>query len=324
MIDRLSRPSVHFRGFVVAAFGGRGRGLALSLASVVALTCSCSSRSAPRAVEDSLTSGRIRIACAPEAGGLIAREADAFRALYPQATLEIRTVTTRQSVAALFAAQADVAVMTRELTPDERAVARRGKLELEGYRFARDAILLIANAQNPVENVALDEMRKVYEGSGAKWSRFGGEDRPIETVVLPANADLTESLSEQLLAGGSILSPSRPVPDEAAVVREVERNPNALGYVSLGTSTAGVRVLRLSSLTGLAYWRPDLEAIYRGQYPLTRMFSMYIRTDGPRLAGGFITFVTSRDGQELVERQGLVPTAVPVRFVRRSPMLGTH
>jgi ABC-type phosphate transport system substrate-binding protein len=85
-----------------------------------------------------------------------------------------------------------------------------------------------------------------------------------------------------------------------------------------------VRVLRLSSLTGLAYWRPDLEAIYRGQYPLTRMFSMYIRTDGPRLAGGFITFVTSRDGQELVERQGLVPTAVPVRFVRRSPMLGTH
>ncbi len=255
---------------------------------------------------------------------MIAREGDVFRALYPQATLDIRDMTSRQSVAALFAAQADVAVLTRELTPDERAVAVRGKLELEGYRFARDAILLIANAQNPVENVALDEVRKVYEGSGARWSRFGGEDRPIETVVLPSNADLTESLSEQVLAGGAILSPSRQVPDEAAVVREVEKNPNALGYVSLATPTTDVRVLRLSSLTGLAYWRPDLEAIYRGQYPLTRMFSMYIRNDGPRLAGGFITFVTSRDGQELVEKQGLVPTAVPVRFVRRSAMLGTH
>jgi phosphate transport system substrate-binding protein len=275
-------------------------------------------------VEDSLTSGRIRIACAPEARGLIAREADAFKALYPDASLEIQALPSRESVAALLGAKAELAITTREMTPDERAAAVHGKLEMEGYRFARDAVVLIVNSENKVENVALNEMRDVFSGSGASWSRFGGESQPIETVVQPSTSDLTECLSEAVLSGGPIRSPSRFAGNEAEAVREVQRNPRALGYVSLAATPTGVRVLRVASLTGLPYWKPDLEAVYRGDYPLTRMYSMYIRSDGPKLASGFITYVTSRDGQVLVQKSGLVPTAVPVRFVRRSPMLGDH
>jgi len=275
-------------------------------------------------VEDSLTSGRIKIACAPEAGELIAREAAAFRALYPQATLEIREAGSRDGVGALFGAQADVAVITRELSTEERAAAVRGKLQLEGYRFARDAAVLIANRDNPVQNVAIDQVRSVYSADGAKWSELGGDERPIEVVVLPAQADLTEFMIQQVMGGEPIRSHAHYAANEAEVVAEVKRNPAALGYVSLAAVSEDVHVLRLANLTGLPYWKPDLEAIYRGDYPLTRFFSFYIRTDGPRLASGFITYVTSRDGQVLVQQQGLVPTAVPVRFVRRSPMLSTH
>lgn len=294
------------------------------LALALVLACGCSPRSAPSTVEDSLTSGRIRIACAPEARGLVASEADAFKALYPTASIEIRELPSRESVAALFATEADIAVTTRELTPEERAAAVHGKLELEGYRFARDAVLLIANPANPVENVALDDLKKIFAGEGGTWARLGGENRPIETVVQPPASDITECLCEQALAGEPIRSPSRFAANDSAVVQEVRRNPGALGYVSLSAATGDVRVLRVSSLTGLPYWKPDLEAVYRGDYPLTRMFSMYIRNDGPRLASGFITYVTSRDGQAQVQKSGLVPTAVPVRFVRRSPMLGSH
>jgi len=288
------------------------------------LSLGCSPRPAPPTVEDSLTSGRIRIACAPEARELIAREAAAFRALYPQATLEIRDATSRDGVGALFGAQADLAVITRELSTEERAAAVRGRLELEGYRFARDAAVMIAHPDNPVENVAIDQLRSVYSADGAKWSALGGDDRPVEVVVLPAEADLTEFVIQQVMGGEPIRSHAHYAASEADVVAEVKRNPGALGYVSLGAVPDGVRVLRLAGLTGLPYWKPDLEAIYRGDYPLTRFFSFYIRTDGPRLAGGFITYVTSRDGQVLVQQRGLVPTAVPVRFVRRSPMLSTH
>jgi ABC-type phosphate transport system substrate-binding protein len=111
---------------------------------------------------------------------------------------------------------------------------------------------------------------------------------------------------------------------DSAVVERVTRTPDGIGYVTLAWAMRGARALRLSTMAGLPYWAPDAEAVYRGQYPLTRFFNFYVRPSGRKLANGVITFVTSRDGQALVKEAGLVPTAVPVRFVRRSPMLGSH
>ncbi len=51
---------------------------------------------------------------------------------------------------------------------------------------------------------------------------------------------------------------------------------------------------------------------------------MYVRAGGSKLANGLVTWVSSLDGQKIVHEAGLVPAAVPVRFARRSPMLGSH
>ena len=92
----------------------------------------------------------------------------------------------------------------------------------------------------------------------------------------------------------------------------------------MGALGDNVRAVRLASLRGLPYRDADLERVYHGEYPLTRYFSFYVRASSHPLANGFITFVTSMDGQKVVQQSGYVPTAVPVRFVRRSPLKGTH
>ena len=80
----------------------------------------------------------------------------------------------------------------------------------------------------------------------------------------------------------------------------------------------------MAALRGLPTTRPDAETVYAGTYPVTRFFSLYFRTEGSLLAKGFNTFVTSHGGQKIVHEAGLVPTSVPVRFVRRSPMIPSH
>lgn len=323
-IDTIPLSSLDFRHFVVAVIG-LGKRLALrGLIPALLLATSCSPRPAPDAVEDSLTSGRIRVMCAPEALELIAREVAAFQALYPQAQIELTTGTSQEAKAALFGARADLAVITTELAAEERAAAVRGRLELEGYRFARDAVVMVANAANPVENVAIDRMRQVYAGEMTNWRDLGGENQPIEVVVQELPSDVTEFVVAEILGGVPVKVKAIYARNDSDVVAAVRRNPRALGYVTLSARTEGVRVLRVSPMTGLPYWKPDLEAVYRDEYPLTRYFSLYIRNDGPKLPNGFITFVTSNEGQALVHQHGLVPTAVPVRFVRRSPMLGGH
>src|SRR4029077_4812375 len=144
--------SFHF----VGTGGGSPPGVPVSLPLVLitlALLGGCAPERASRTVEDSLTSGRITVTCAPEAKALLRRELEGFQTLYPQASTDLREAPSRDAIRALFANQSDLAVITRELDSDERAAAVRGRLELEGFPFARDAVVAIVNPANPIENL---------------------------------------------------------------------------------------------------------------------------------------------------------------------------
>ena len=275
-------------------------------------------------MEDTVTSGRIKVVCASEVYGLCSRERDEFRSLYPQAEIQLVAATSRGAIRALFAAECDLAVITRELRPEERRSAVLGRLELEGYRFARSGVMLVVHPSNSVENLALEDVRHIYKGDETEWSALGGSRAAIVPVVQSTGADVTEFFVEEALGGEDLRARAITAGSDSEVVAVVAREPGGVGYVSLGIPTPGVKVARVATLRGLPYWKPDLEAVYKGDYPLTRFFNLYVRASGPRLANGFITFITSLDGQRLVKDQGLVPTSVPVRFVRRSPMLSSH
>lgn len=276
-------------------------------------------------VEDTLTSGRIQVEASPEVMDLLAREIAAFQALYPEARIALREADSRAAVSDLYGGRTDLVAMARELDPEERSVAVKGRLELEGYRIARDAICLVVNAANPVENLSVDELRQVCTGEASRWKAFGGPDEAIVPVFQGPTSDLTRAFLQQVMGGQPITAPAVPARSDSEVVARVAAAPGGLGYVSLAwADRPGIKALHVAPLSGLGYEGPDPEAVYRGTYPLTRYLDLYVRTTGPRLANGFITYVTSRDGQSLVHATGRVPTAVPVRFVRRSPLLGTH
>ena len=262
--------------------------------------------------------------CAPEAERLVARERAVFQELYPHARIDIRTGSSREAVRALFAAECNLAVITRELDVEERAAAVRGGLDLEGYRFARDAVVAIVHPSNPVENIAIEQLRRIYEGGITHWSELGGRREPIEPVVQPIESDVSQFFIQQVMGGGPIQARVLTESSDSLVVARVLSDPRAIGFGSLSGASRGAKSLAVASVLGLPYVKPDPEAIYHGSYPLSRSFNLYVRSDGAKLANGFITYVTSRDGQALVHDFGLVPTAVPVRFVRRSPMLSTH
>jgi phosphate transport system substrate-binding protein len=275
-------------------------------------------------VEDTLTSGRILVVSAPGARAVVDREREAFVRLYPGSEIEVVTGPSRESVRRLFAADCDLAVITRELEPEERSAAVRGGLDLEGYRFARDALVVLVHPSNPVENMALDDLRRIYEARLTRWAELGGGAGRIEPVIHPPESDLMEYFAQKVMSGQPIRAQTVYETSDSGVVAAVSQRPGAIGFVSLAWADRGGKTLRLSSLSGLPYWKPDLEAVYQGDYPLTRFMNLYARPSGKRLANGFVTFVTSREGQVIVREAGLVPTTVPVRFVRRSPMQPTH
>jgi phosphate transport system substrate-binding protein len=275
-------------------------------------------------VEDSQTSGRIRVICVPELRAMMDREVKAFRELYPKAGIDVASGGSREGVAALMSQTADLVVVARELEPEERGVPVKGGMDIEGYRFAKDAICVVVNRANPLVRLSLEDLRRIYRGEARQWEDVHGRGGEIVPVIPPPAGDLMLSFVQRVMGGEAPTAPALRAESDSGVARLVRTHPAAVGFVSSTLADGSVKVLRLSSLTGLPDWQPDPERVYKGDYPLSRVLNLYVRSAGPRLAGGLITYIASRDGQRIVHDAGFVPTAVPVRFVRRSPMLGTH
>src|SRR2546425_10847171 len=110
VFDKLRSGSLDSRHFGVLGDGGRRPvGVLLLLALVAVWTSGCSPKRTPGTVEDSLTSGRISVVCAPEASALILREVAVFDSLYPAARIAVRTGPSREAVRALLPADGDLA-----------------------------------------------------------------------------------------------------------------------------------------------------------------------------------------------------------------------
>jgi phosphate transport system substrate-binding protein len=275
-------------------------------------------------VEDSETSGRIKVVCAPELRAVMDTEAVAFRRLYPQAGIDMISGGSREAVTTLMNQTTDLAIVARELEPEERSVVVKGGMEIEGYRFAKDALCVIVHPSNPLVSLSVEDLRRIYGGTALQWADVRGRGGAIVPVIPPPAGDLMASFVQRVMGGEAPSAPAARAPSDSAVADLVRANRDAIGFVASHDAGEGVKVLRMSAVTGLPDWKPDAERVYRGDYPITRSMNLYVRSTGPKLANGLITFVLSRDGQELVHEAGLVPTAVPVRFVRRSPMLGSH
>jgi len=325
MIDTTQGKSLHSKHFV-----NRSAGFLVLLPAWLLSSCAvflfsgCARNGPPAQVEDTETSGRITVVAAPEVRGLMGREVQAFMTLYPQARIELVTGGAREGVAALFSQRADLAAVTRELEPEERSVVVKGGMEIEGYRFARDAICVVVHPSNPLENISADDLKRVYLGQITRWNELRGGAGTIEPVIPDPEGDLMAAFVQRVMGGDAPTAPAIRAHGDSEVVAHVRRSRDAIGFVSLAWADSGAKTLNVSSLTGLPYWKADAEWVYKGDYPLTRFCNLYVRSKGPKLANGLITFISSRDGQQIVHEAGLVPTAVPVRFVRRSPMLGMH
>jgi phosphate transport system substrate-binding protein len=310
-------------------FVTRSSGWPLAVPASLLLACAllfltgCTRRS-PGTVEDSESSGRIRVVSVPEAGNLVARETEAFTKAYPKAGFEVVTGTSREAVRQLLECRADVAVLMRELEPEERSVMVKGGMELEGYRFARDAICVIVHPSSTLENIAADDLRRIYLGQVTDWSELGARPGRIEPVVQVPGGEIMGSFVQRVMGGAPPSAPAYRAGSDSATVARVVSTPGAIGFVSMAWADRGAKLLRVAALSGMPYWKPDAEKVYKGDYPLTRACNLYVRAGGARLANGLVTWVASIDGQRIVHETGLVPTEVPVRFARRSPLLGTH
>jgi phosphate transport system substrate-binding protein len=196
-------------------------------------------------------------------------------------------------IQAALSGAADIGTSSRELKAEEKVL-----LEVV---VAWDGLAVIVHPQNPIEGLTLLQVKNVFEGNIRNWSQLRGPDHEI-TVVTREEGSGTRGTFQEMVMGKVRITRSAIVQDSNGTVREiVAHDPNSIGYISLGLVNDQVKALRLDGV------KPGYEQIMNKEYTLIRPF-LFVTNGPPKPAAReFINFVLSREGQELIQQEGLIP-----------------
>jgi phosphate transport system substrate-binding protein len=190
---------------------------------------------------------------------------------------------------------AQVGMSSRNLNSQEQ--------DLLFFPIAYDAIAVIVHRSNPIKDLTVEQIRKIFEGRIKRWDEIGGRNHPI-TLVTREEGSGTREAFQHLLMGKAEISLAALVQDSNGAIRQVvSDDPNSIGYISLGLVNDKVKAVRIDRVEA------TIENIRRKNYTLVRPFLFVFKSSPENTAKRFLDFVLSDKGQKLLTEEGLVGLA---------------
>lgn len=225
--------------------------------------------------------------------------AERYMELHGNVSVTVEFTGSEAGIAAVLGGSADIGNSSRVLKDDEKAAGAAENI------VALDVIAVCVDPANPVEELTTKELAAVYRGDIVNWSEVGGRDMPIVVVGREAGSG-TRSVFESLLGLSDSCDYANELDSNGAVTAKVLSTPGAVGYVSLGSTEAPVRLLRLDGAA------PDAENVRNGSYVFTRPFVMATAgeiSEQSRLLRSWFDFVLGEEGRSIAASAGLVPVS---------------
>ena len=201
----------------------------------------------------------------------------------------------------------------QDMQDEEIKAAEANGVQPVEYIIARDAIAVIVNPENPIQELSLQQISDIYSAKINNWSELGGDDRPIVRLSRETNSGTHVYFLESVIRLGSkvddtIFSANTLLlPSSEGIIAEVRDNPNAIGYDGLGYITNEVKVLGIAKESGGDYILPNIETVNKNLYPIARDLYMYTNGIPENFIQDYLTWIMSDSGQNVVLELGFVP-----------------
>ncbi len=261
--------------------------------------------------------GTLHIGTTPELAAIVREQAADFQKVYPKASVTVRELSARAAIVGVLQGQLESAIVDRPMNDEESGLAAEYEISIGQTLIGEGAVTVVVPASSTVEQVPLDALQRMLGGQAVTWTSIAaGTPGQARLVLTDRNAGTVEFLARRLLPEGALPQSAIRAADEPDVITRVAGRSDALGVVSALTfradTTGRVRAVAVVDSTGQAV-RPSPMAVYMDQYPLRQPIVLVTRGVRGGLAAGFATFILGTQGQETVQRAGLVPAQPPVR-----------
>jgi len=170
---------------------------------------------------------------------------------------------------------------------------------------AWDALAVIVHPNNPVSNITLAQVREVYKGKIKNWKELGGKDEQVELYVRKGKISGVGRTLRELVFNNyeEEFIATHEVKSSGPLEKAIGENPHGIGIT--GISSARKLKVKILKLDGKD---PSYEHIQKGEYLLYRPLYMVTHlSEHDKDVKGFVDFVMSNQGKEVMRRVGTVP-----------------
>jgi len=310
---------------------------AIVAAALAALTLGIGSAAAQVQVDPALQpykavsgiSGNLSSVGSDTLNNLMTLWSETFSRFYPNVKVQIEGKGSSTAPPALIAGTAQLGPMSRPMKGTEiDQFEKKYGYKPTPVRTAVDALAVFVNKDNPVKCLTLAQVDAIFSKSrrgGYKedirtWGQLGltGDwaSRPISLYGRNSASGTYGFFKEHTLQNGDFKDEVKEQPGSASVVQGVTVDRYGIGYSGIGYATAGVRAVPLAEKPGDHCHEATADEAYAGRYPLARFLYVYVNR-GPGkpldpLTREFVKLVLTKDGQEVVVKDGYFPIPASV------------
>jgi len=224
-----------------------------------------------------------------------------FERLHPGVRVDVQTGGSSRGISDARSGLADIGMASRALKAEEA--------DLYAHPIALDGVALIVHKSNPIAALTEDQVRAIYTGKVSLWSEVGGAPRKIVVVNKAEGHSTLELFLHYFKLKNPEIRAHVVIGDNQQGIKTVSANPDAIGYVSIGTAeyeaTHGTSI-RLLPLHGVV---ASVEEVRSGKFPLSRPLNLVTKTPPTGLVKTFIEFSQSAGVKDLIDAQYFIPLA---------------
>lgn len=272
--------------------------LSMSAVLMLGLLAGCGSKTdntTPANAPNATLSGTVSTDGSTSMEKVIGALGEAFMATNDDVTFTYNPTGSGSGITAVAEGRCDIGLSSRALKEDEKAQG------LTETTLALDGIAVIVNPENPVDDLTLEQIAKIYTGEISNWKDVGGNDAEIVLIGREAGSG-TRDRFESITDTAEACRYRQELTSTGDVITTVAQNPNAIGYASLAAVEDTVKSLSVDGV------QPSEDTVKDGNYAIQRPFVLVTRTDAPLSdpAQAFFDFATSADAASIIIKAGAV------------------
>ncbi|MEP1471783.1 MAG: phosphate ABC transporter substrate-binding protein PstS family protein [Halieaceae bacterium] len=255
--------------------------------------------------------------------------AEEFKRAYPNVNVQIQAAGSSTAPPALTEGTSSFGPMSRKMKDKElEAFEARHGYKPTAVPVAIDALAVYVHKDNPIAGMSIAEVDAVFSSTRkcaadndiSNWGDLGlpgaWAGRDIQLFGRNSVSGTYGYFKSKALCKGDFKNTVNEQPGSASVVQSVSTSINGIGYSGIGYKTSSVRSVPLSKKPGGTAVDATPENAVTGDYPLSRFLYVYVNKDPNKslspLEREFVKLVYSRQGQEVVVKDGYIPLPAAV------------